>query len=605
MKKIIFIYILIFSFVLKIEATTYTTVNKELLNYEINNFYIENDNLIINGWAILDNDVQHFLDSSTHSYSLYIENIYNTSDNHLYSGNILPADKTSMYKYTTTVDMCPLDSIYNDAYSCYTKYENVGFEFTIPLSDLNVNSEYQIYLRVNGKTANLFYEIVVYAPNLNTSHIKDGVEYKFISDFSTVDLTVISKNLFVRSGPDINLNEVHGSYTSCAYGTRLYWGEYKTFSTLQEIYQLSTNYDSDTWFRLLYNEGLCQSDRSRAIMGYSYSGWIASVHTDFSGTPATIKTILLENLGVGDIVTYTNNVGNDSKISLELENNINQTINVKIYYDDILVVDTNETFIGNVKFEYYFELVDSEKIKIFLKEENDFEHYYETEIYVSSNETFYINNESEIVNPSTPIIVIKNGNRINYIYEEIKATIPYNYIKLSLGSPLYAWLLLDYSSTNNLMKINSDITTYAKFLYAEDTLNLNLSTDNMFVINYDNTEYTNYQMLFDVPNMYLSNPQGNIFTYNDPLYIDGGRKWYTPINGIFGIHNYNIIASNVGVNSVTIIFNCFYESLNSIYGNNESEFVLYRVEVPDTLNYFLNKSYDFVDLTFYKERLNL
>ncbi len=596
-----------FCFILSVKADEYTIVNKELINYEINNFYIENDNIIINGWAILDKDVQHFLSSDTHEYSLYIENKFNSSDNHIYYGTLLPADKTSMYKYITTNNMCPLNSTFNNAYNCYTKYENVGFSFSIPLSELSSNAEYQIYLRIKGKTANVNYKILIYAPNLQSSYIKNGVQYDLKSDLSTINLTVITEHLFVRSGPDISLNSVYGSYNACSYGKRLYWGEYLTFSTIQEVYQKSKNYDSDTWFRLLYNEGLCQDNRSRAIMGYSHSGWIAGVHTDFSGTPAIIKTTLLESINMGDIITYTNNSGDKGLVSMNLNSKIEQNINVKIYYLDNLVSNEIYEVSGDKEIKSYIDLINQGNVKIIVTEENGVEHLYETEIFISNAQTYVVNEKEKIISPSTPIMVIKNGDNKKYIYEKIEAKIPYNYIKTNAGSPIYAWALINYITDDNRVKINDDITSYEIYTESEKTLGLSALENGKYKIKLDKVESNNNQVLFNLPVMYLSNPDGLVFLDKSKLnnYIVGNRKWYIPLDSEYKVHDYNIFLSNVGVNGINIIFNCSYEVDKKLYGDNFSKYILKRVKTPDDVEYFLNKSYSKIDLTYYKERFSI
>lgn len=607
MKKILFTLVVSLVCMFNVYASEYTLVNKEIINYEINNFYIDGGEIIINGWGIIDGDVQSFINSSTHAYYLYIENVNDKSDNHTYTGSILSADKTDFYKYTTTTTVCSTSSTYNDAYSCYTRYENVGFEFKISTDDLDDNAEYQIYLRIYGKKANVKYEVLVYAPNIQETETIGGIQYELVSDFSTVELTVITTNLFVRSGPDTSLNEVYGSYSACSWGKRLYWGEYITFTTLQETYSSGSNYDSETWFKLLYKEGLCQSNRSRAIMGYTYSGWIASVHVDFSGTPAIIRTTLLESVNVDEIITYTAKSGEDGKISLSIDNDINQKINIKVYYDGDLVVNENYEFIGEKDIDLYFELIDTGDIEIIVTEENGITHEYNTEIFISNEYVYYVYDTDKTLSPDTPIMVIKKGSSVDYIYEEIEAQIPYNYIELSAGSSFYAWALITYSTDNNNVYLNEDIYGSVIFPSQEDFLTFDVLNDNTIEVDTIKTDSNNYQALFDLPTMYLTNPDGNVYSSTSGLsnYINGGRKWYTPINDELGYYDYTIYLENVGINAVTIIFPCIYRTTQTIFGNKESEYVIKRVETPDNVDYIYYKTYYSVDLTYYRERLEL
>ena len=136
-KKYIFFFLFIgLLFLTRVNAIEYQTVNKRNLIYEINGFYIEDNYLKINGWAISDRNIQNYFDDSTHSFSIFLQNINDSNDKLYYDGTLLPLDKTILFKYESTTKKCSSTAINKPLNECYMVIKNVGFEFNIPLSDL-------------------------------------------------------------------------------------------------------------------------------------------------------------------------------------------------------------------------------------------------------------------------------------------------------------------------------------------------------------------------------------------------------------------------------------------------------------------------------------
>ena len=97
MRKIFFslFFVLSIIFADRVNALEYKTVTKRSLIYEVNGFYIEDDFLIVNGWATSDRNIQNYFDETTHSYSLVLKK-YGTGDAYLNNtvlsaGNNLPS----------------------------------------------------------------------------------------------------------------------------------------------------------------------------------------------------------------------------------------------------------------------------------------------------------------------------------------------------------------------------------------------------------------------------------------------------------------------------------------------------------------------------------
>jgi len=74
MKKIfIFLFISICFLVIpfKVSAVTYTETTPKVMKYNISNFYLSGNYIVLNGWATTERH-QHFTSSSTHEYSLVL-----------------------------------------------------------------------------------------------------------------------------------------------------------------------------------------------------------------------------------------------------------------------------------------------------------------------------------------------------------------------------------------------------------------------------------------------------------------------------------------------------------------------------------------------------
>lgn len=92
-KKYIFFFLFIeLLFLTRVNAIEYQTVNKRNLIYEINGFYIEDNYLKINGWAISDRNIQNYFDESTHSFSIFLQNVNDPNDKLYYDGTLLPLE---------------------------------------------------------------------------------------------------------------------------------------------------------------------------------------------------------------------------------------------------------------------------------------------------------------------------------------------------------------------------------------------------------------------------------------------------------------------------------------------------------------------------------
>ncbi|MDD4375552.1 MAG: hypothetical protein PHR25_02105 [Clostridia bacterium] len=554
--------------------------------------------MIVNGWAVTSNNMQNYYNDSTHSYTLTLRNQNNNRELN-YNGKLLWTDKTRLFQKVSTYRACPSNLIYQDDDYCYMTYQNVGFEFKIALSDLERDTTYITILKMHSKTINVGYQTKIFAPSIRQYQEKDGIRYELYSDYSTTHIVQTSDMLFVKAGPSVESARVSSWHYCSLTGYTLYWQQWGIFTSLQETAKTSNSYDAETWFRVMFNQGLCEGGRSRAYMGWSYSGWMPSVYTDFSGTPAVIKITTQKYASVDEIKTYTAPKNTNTKVKLRLYNNKNQTNNIKLYHNNNLVYNENITFNGEKEIQVNFKILNKGNVKAVITEPSGYVSTLEAPIYISDNSNYESKNNELIINPSTPIIVIADKTGTKNIYERIKITIPNQKRKIISGQSISAWSYIEYVTDNNEIILNSDINGIVYFPTQEKTLNYPLENNRVKVV-LEKIDNSPSQLLLNLPEYILNKKDGSVYQNGrepkDIKIINGGRKWYVPINSNIGTYDYQIIINNVGVNKVSVKFNCEYEVIKKLLGNINSLYQIKRVKVPQNLTVRFSKVYLYHDL---------
>lgn len=602
MKKIIFIFLFFMSFWIftdKVSALEYQSVTKKDLIYEINGFYISNDHLIVNGWAIMADYMQNYFNDNTHSYSLVLKNINDSSDVLTYNGTLLWTDKTDLFKYVSTSRRCSSTAVWQHPDNCYMTLQNVGFEFKIPLSHLRKDTSYKATLRMHSKQVNKAYQTDIFAPNIRQYQEKDGIRYELYSDYSTTKIVMLSDILFVKEGPSTSSARAK-SWQSCSLtGNTLYWKQWELYTSLQETAKTNNSYDAETWFRVLYNQGLCLGGRSRAYMGWSYSGWMPSVYTDFDGTPAIVKITTQNNASIDQIKTYTSPINSKTKASIKLYNKINQTTNIKLYQDNSLVYNNSITFNGTKDINIDFTNNGGKNIKAIITEPSGYVSELNAPIYNSSYNKYNSSSNEITINPTTPIIVITDKFGTNNIYERIKVSIPYNTKKITSGKPIQTWSYIEYFTDNNEIVLNNDIKGNVLFPSQDKSLNYNI-INNKVLVDTIKTDSNTTQAILNLPEYVLDKIKGNVYLKGqEPSGIKtiyGDRKWYIPLTEKIGKYDYQINTENLGVNKISVKFDCNYEITNSLFGSDDSEYIIKRTYIPTNPLFRFHKQYTYQEL---------
>ncbi len=259
------------------------TLSKQKLPYEILKIEVQDRNLIIKGWAFL-NAKQHFLDESTHSYQIIAKS---ATQEQVFSGRQLTGSQTENMKYGT-VRACQATEFQQDAAVCYYNYENVGFEFKIPLLNFEVGETYQFDLIVEGKLIKQSYKIPIYYPLPNDLIFTlNNLNYQVISRLEDSNITVTHEMVIVREGTTKTSKQQKGTIScGASYGSYLYYLNGTTFKHVLERKVVGEN----TYYRVSGQQTSCLAGKLQMIEGTSVSpAWILSNFIDYSGIPLRLS----------------------------------------------------------------------------------------------------------------------------------------------------------------------------------------------------------------------------------------------------------------------------------------------------------------------------
>lgn len=607
--KMIFMFIVflssMFIFSNKVDALTYGDVDKTTLHYEVNQFYIENGYIYIKGWAGLIGQYQHFNSNSTHSYSLVMTDVNNKYNVLTYEGTLLYTDKSRLYRLSEVTTRCSNSSTYANQHNCYYDYINVGFQFKIPLSDLEAGKQYTMKLRLEAKTVNRGFQIVLFAPSLNKYYDINGIRYELSSNVSTTNILIFADHLNVRTGPSTNYDVAYGWLYCSDTGYRLQWQQWAIFNTLIEVAKTNgDSYDSESWLRMAYNVGICVGGRSRAMPGYTYSnGYASAIYTDYSGTPAIIKVSKQNNTNIDGIKTYTAKANDEATVKISLRNTTNQTNTINVYQDDFLVYTTTKTFNNSIDVNAKYIIKKSGNIRVEVIEPSGYKNILQSKIYISSEESYTLDNSENnvfTITPEVPIMVLTDnqGKTTNY-YETIRITVPYRKINLTSGKAIQTWSYIEYFPDTSEISLNNDMKAKVLFPTLENKLSYDTENDK-YKVNMELTDYNAVQAVLNLPEYYLDKLTGDVYEKgqqpNNITTINGGRKWYTSTINELGEYDYQIVDYSLGVNKISIIIPCYYVTQKSLLGDFDSEYYVKRVKTPDELNYRFHLSYTYKQL---------
>lgn len=282
-----------------------TIVSKTLLPYEILNVSMTQSTMTVTGWAIL-NETQHFINAADHSYELEF-----ASPEHTFrvNGTITSTTLTDTFRYGGA-PICATTAYFKTDTTCYYRFENAGFSFSVPIDGLEIGRNYTVYLVVHAKNANFHKKIPVYYPILNDLVMMNGQkEYRVVSKLNDTKFTVKYATVAARKGPDRSyVAWSYGANCSTTYGNDHFFLLNSVYSNIKERYLNNTN--KMTYYRVSTALASCVDSRRRVVEGESFSPvWIASSFVEYSGTPMLVSTRILNTAPVINVENIVLNVG--------------------------------------------------------------------------------------------------------------------------------------------------------------------------------------------------------------------------------------------------------------------------------------------------------
>ena len=587
----------------KVNAVTYQETNQSTFQYNINNFKLEGDYIIINGWGTTDRH-QDLTGDDTHEFSLVLTDKSN-NESKTYIATLKYADKTRLMRASEAVNHC---SGYFNYGVCHYTYTYAGFGFKIPLSDLNSDTEYDIKLRIYEKKVNRGYQESIYVLGIDDSYEKNGLRYQLYSDISKTNVTLTDSSLFVRSGPGQNYS-IKSSNKSCSgNGKTLFWYPQGYFSHIIGASQTKPgSVDSELWVNMQYDLGGCVYGKARAVNGTSNNGWAPWVYMLGGGDPAVIKVTSLRTISIDELRAYTAEANTKTKALLTLTSTKNQNITIKAYHNNNLVYNKVHNISGTKSFKIDYTIPNKGTLKVEVIDEH-FTQNISSNIYVSSKKEYKLDlsNKSGVILVENPILVVTDKNRnVTEYKEKIQlSAIPYE-IDLSQGrgisgvtSAISYWYPLEEFS------LNSDYSVYALYPSQENTMNYEI-VDGKVKVNLlkdDVVRSTDHDVsYFYHPNILLSLIQGHLYTDadNEYTYYNGGGIWYPAWNDELGTYDYEYVGTNLGINKITIKRDLVYSITTTMFGVETGKFTIKRVKNPDNPNIIYKRTFTYDELKEY------
>lgn len=280
-------------------SSNYINVERDKLNYEILNVSINNNTLVIDGWATMPSS-QHFLSNTTHSYDLELN-----SDKELVNvpGTLIATDLTQQMSFSGN-KTCNSSTINTDI--CNYNHKNVGFKFSIRLDQLNADQDYNVYLKMHAKQANKRYRIPVFYVTDGEKILKsERNQYIIKSDFSHAKFSIFAHTLIARDRPSPKGNYVYTKQScSTSYKDIGYLRQNAVFQNIKDI----SLYDNRiTYFKVRVQPNGCVNYRSRLVESNTSNlyAYVPSTHINYLGQAMTISVRALAskpNLFVEDVI---------------------------------------------------------------------------------------------------------------------------------------------------------------------------------------------------------------------------------------------------------------------------------------------------------------
>lgn len=297
MKKTILLFFLFFSS-FPIHTVHAASTNKRIFPFDITSVNMNEKEIIIQGWGMAV-EKHHYDSTNSHYYSLVLKSN---------KKQIIYKSKPKYNSQTKTMQVlntrkCGTKEYGKSGSVCYYNYDYVGFEFRIPLSDLNVDETYETKLFVHSNILNfqlgtdLFYPILTPLRVLN-----ENIEYKVTSNLYDTKINIADSEIFDRISPYKN-SKIRKSNSLCSakYGYNRYFEKGSKYTHVYDRYKN----ESTVFYKVKTNKSsICKADHNMIYEGKDYDSWIASNWVDYSGEQLKIQ---VKDINEAPIIRILNN----------------------------------------------------------------------------------------------------------------------------------------------------------------------------------------------------------------------------------------------------------------------------------------------------------
>ena len=303
-------------------------VTRDKLNYEIRSITMNNQEIIITGWALMPK-MQHFKNNNTHAYEIELKTDDKTIN---IPGSLSNIDMTKQMEYRGYPN-CSQNTY--EQTNCNYTFENVGFTFKVPLSELEADKDYELYLKMHAKQAKKIFRIpIFYVQDDDTIFTKDDLEYTLLSDFKYMRFSVFARTLIGRKGPSPLSDAIQlGPSCSLAYGND---GFLRYNAVFNNIFDVNIYNNLITYFKVQVTHSGCVDSRQRLIESRNSNQFIhvPSTHINYLGQPTVLyvrQNKTTPQLFIEPAVLYTYDTYNALdyvRATDERDGNISDKINV-------------------------------------------------------------------------------------------------------------------------------------------------------------------------------------------------------------------------------------------------------------------------------------
>jgi hypothetical protein len=274
----------------RVNAADFLPTTKEELNFEINSIEVSESTMTITGWALI-TDAQHYRSSADHK--VWIE-ILSLTHQQVIEAQITPISMTSI-SLQAGQSLCA-DNIYFST-TCNYDYDNVGFSAVIDLSVLVKGEQYTTNILFSALNANVQRKTPLYYPIMEPVTRMVG-DYRFsaISSLDDTTLRISATPVYARKEPTkTSAIWAYGTNCSTSYANRLYFKYGAIFNNILNRFPI----DNQTYYAMSAKLDICVDGRRRIVEGTQFNPvWISSLFIEYSGSPLTIRSELINTAPV-------------------------------------------------------------------------------------------------------------------------------------------------------------------------------------------------------------------------------------------------------------------------------------------------------------------